>query len=153
MPIKDMIEGINIFDGLSSTDIDQIISLCQEKTFKKDNVIVEEDDVCTNIYIILEGRAKVELKATSVHINREEYKHLATLRKGEIFGEMTFLGGGRRSARVVADDNIRLLIIDGIKLNELFEKNYRLGYIMMRNIGSILVGRLSEINFKFRDNM
>lgn len=153
MSIKDMIGEISIFDELCSTEIAQVISLCQEEDFEKEDIIIEEDDACTNIYIILEGRLRVDLKTYSSGLDGEKYRHITTLRKGEIFGEITFLGGGRRSARVSAIENIRLVKIGGPELHKLFEKNYHLGYIMMRNIASILAQRLSEINFKLRDNI
>lgn len=153
MTIKNIIGKSSLFDGLCPNEIDQIISLCQEEAFEKDKIIIEEDDTCTNIYIILEGRLRVELKTYSVGVNREDYRYIATLRKGEVFGEITFLGGGRRSARVSAVEDIRLVKIGGPELHNLFEKDYHLGYVMMRNIASILARRLSDINFKLRDNI
>ena len=80
-------------------------------------------------------------------------QRLTTLREGDIFGEISFLEGKRRSAGAVAVDNISTLRIDGEKLYGLFDKNPRLGYVVMRNIGCILAQRLCDINFRWRDNI
>ncbi len=152
MSIRDIVTESKIMDGLSAEDVDEIMSISQEETFKKDDVIIEEDGTVKNLYIILEGSVKVELQAYSSQILPDKKRHLTTLRRGEVFGEITFLGGGRRTADIISMDNVRLMNIDDAKLYELFHKNYRLGYLMMKNIGSILAQRLSEINFKYRDN-
>ena len=152
MSIKDIVTETKIMNGLTAKDVDEIISISQEETFKKGDSIFEEDATGKNLYIVLEGSVKVEIQNYSFHIYRGEKRHLTTLGRGEVFGEITFLGGGRRTAGITSIDNVRLMNIDGVKLYELFRKNYHMGYLMMRNISSILAKRLSEINFKYRDN-
>jgi CRP/FNR family transcriptional regulator len=152
MSIKDIVAEAKIMDGLSAEDVGEIISISQEETFKEDDSIFKEDATGNNLYIVLEGSVKVEIQNYSFHLYRGDKRHLTTLGRGEVFGEITFLGGGRRTAGVTSMENVRLMNIDGVKLYALCRKNYRLGYLMMRNIGSILAKRLSEINFKYRDN-
>jgi CRP-like cAMP-binding protein len=153
MSIRDIVTEAKVMDGLSAEDVDEIISISQEETFKEDDVIFEEDGTGKNLYIILEGSVSVELQTYSSQILPDKKRQLTTLRRGEVFGEITFLGGGRRTAEIIAMDNVRLMNTDAAKLHELFHKNYRLGYLMMRNIAFILAQRLSDTNFKFRDNL
>ena len=124
MSIKTIVTEAKIMDGLSATDVDEIISISQEETFKEDKSIFEEDAKGKNLYIVLEGSVKVEIQNYSK--SRGEKRHLTTLGQGEVFGEITFLGGGRRTAGITSIDNVRLMNIDGAKLHELFHKNYRL---------------------------
>ena len=152
MSIKNIVTEAKIWDGLSAKDVDEIISISQEETFKEGDSIFEEDAKGKNLYIVLEGSVKIEIQNYSFHLYGGEKKHLTTLRQGEVFGEITFLGGGRRTAGITSTDNVRLMNIDDVKLYELFRKNYRLGYLIMRNIGSILAQRLCEINFRYRDS-
>lgn len=153
MSLKEIISGFKVFEGLSSDELDEIISVCIEEEFNEDEVIIEEDSKGSDIYIILEGRVNVEIKTPSSQSYEGSSKRLTTLRDGEIFGEISFLEGGRRSACAIALDKISALKIDGKKLYKLFDRDNHLGYLIMRNISSILSQRLCDINFRWRDNI
>ncbi len=60
MSIQDIVSETKIMDGLSAKDVDEIISISQEETFKEDDVIFEEDGTGKNLYIILEGDKKLK---------------------------------------------------------------------------------------------
>ena len=151
--LKEIISGFKIFEGLNSDELDKIIPICIEKKYDEDEVIIEEDSKGSDIYIILEGRVNVEIKTTSSQSSGSSSRRLTTLRDGEVFGEISFLEGGRRSACAIALDKISVLKIDGEKLYKLFDRDNHLGYLIMRNISSILSQRLCETNFRWRDNI
>ncbi len=151
--LKEKISGFKIFEGLSSDELDKILLLCIEKKYDEEEVIIEEDSKGSDIYVILEGRVTVEKKAPSSQSSGSSRRRLTTLRDGEIFGEISFLEGERRSACAIALDKISMLIIDGEKLYKLFDRDNHIGYLMMRNICSILSQRLCDINFRWRDNI
>lgn len=152
MLLKETIKGFSVFKGFDSRELDKIIPLCREKIYNEHDVILEEDTKGSNFYIILEGKLNVEIKSSSPQHYENISRHLTTLREGDIFGEISFLEKGRRKARVIAMSKIHAIDIEGTSLYELFEKDTRLGYLMMRNIASILARRLFDINFKLRDN-
>jgi CRP/FNR family transcriptional regulator len=151
--LKEIISGFKIFEGLSSDELDKIIPICIEEKFNEDEVIIEEDSKGSDIYIILEGRVNVEIKITSSQPSGSSSRRLTTLRDGEVFGEISFLEGGRRSACTIALDKVSVLKIDGEKLYKLFDLDNHLGFLIMRNISSILSQRLCDINFRWRDNI
>ncbi len=153
MSLKEKISKYQIFDELSPLELEEIALLCEEKQFNRGEVIIEEDSKGVDMYIILDGRVTVEIKSYSAHPEEVSSQRLTTLREGDIIGEISFLEGKRRSAGAVAVDNISALRIEGEKLYGLFDKNPRLGYVVMRNIGRILAQRLCDINFRWRDNI
>lgn len=153
MSLKEKISGFKIFKGLSPEELDEIIPLCIEEKFNEDEVIIEEDSKGSDIYIILKGRVSVEIRTFSPQPLGNSSRLLSMLREGEVLGEISFLEGKRRSARAIAMDKLSVLIIDGKKLYKLFNRNNHLGYLIMRNIGSILAQRLCDINFRWRDNI
>lgn len=53
-------------------------------------------------YVLQAGKARVE---KNVHGKQVP---IGMLKKGDIFGEMTFLGGGKRTASVIADGNVEV---------------------------------------------
>lgn len=150
---KKDIAQFEIFEDLSSEEIDSIIDICQEVSFKSNEVILEESNFGSCFYILLKGRVNVELKLSQFHHSIKNSKHLSVLRKGDVFGEISFLGEKRRSARVIAIDNIDTIKIDKQALYNLFEKNNHIGYLVMKKLATILSKRLVDVNFMWRNNI
>lgn len=75
------------------------------------------------------------------------------MRAGDVFGEIGFLGGKRRSASVKAIENVSVLKINGKKLAEYFAGNTHTGYRMMRNLALILAQRITDVIFMLRDDI
>ncbi|MFH1673275.1 MAG: cyclic nucleotide-binding domain-containing protein [Pseudomonadota bacterium] len=149
---KTCITGFKVFEGLSEKGLDSILSIGREAAFNPDEVILEESKLGSQLYAIVQGRVSVELKTGQMHEKAEdEGKQLATLRPGDVFGEIAFLAEKRRSAHVVAIDEVLLLELDGEKLYDLFDRDNRTGYLVMRNIATILAQRLVDFNFRWRD--
>ncbi|MGH2684980.1 MAG: Crp/Fnr family transcriptional regulator, partial [Actinomycetota bacterium] len=67
-------------------------------------------DVC---FVILEGRARVVRNG----------RRLATIAKGDFFGEMSLLDGAPRTASVVTDETSRLLSLPRQAFVELLAQN------------------------------
>ena len=144
------IAKFEIFNGLSTEEIEAIISLSQQVSYNNNEVILEESSPSTELFILIEGRVRVELEKVHYYNDQKEKVEIVILRKGDIFGEIAFLEGTRRSAYVSAIDKIRAMKIDGKKLHELFNRNNHAGYMFMRNLAVVLANRLIDINFKWR---
>jgi len=143
------IDKLEIFNGLSSEEIEKLISLSQEVSYNNKEVILEESSLSTDLFILLDGRVRIEIEKAYYYNDQKEKVEIVVLRKGDIFGEIAFLEGTRRSAYVSAIDKIRAMKIDGKKLYELFDRNNHLGYVLMRNLAIILSNRLVLLNFKW----
>lgn len=150
---KASVAGFKVFEGLSEKGLDSILSIGRETAFNPGEVILEESKLGSHLYTIVKGRVSVELKTDQMHEKAEEDegKQLAILRPGDVFGEIAFLAEKRRSAHVVAIDEVLLLELDGEKLYDLFDRDNRTGYLVMRNIAAILSQRLVDFNFRWRD--
>lgn len=145
---KENISSSKIFEGLSPADLDRILSISEELTFQPNEIVLEESSPGSSIYVLLEGRVNVEMASPQ---SRTDRKDLAILRKGDVFGEIGFLEKTRRSAGVRAVDTIKVLTIDSHKLYDLFEQDYCMGYLFMRNLAVILASRLVGQNFRWRE--
>ncbi len=76
----------------------------RRKSFEHDQAIVRQGETGDAAYIIKSGRVKVF---------QEDGTEIATLSKGQVFGEMALLQeAGRRSATVLADGPVEVLRID-----------------------------------------
>jgi CRP/FNR family cyclic AMP-dependent transcriptional regulator len=95
----------------------------------------------------------VEIGVSHMDKNGRKKVQLAILRTGDVFGEIGFLGGKRRSATVKAIDKVSVLKINGNKLAEYFAGNAHTGLRMMQNLALILAQRITDVIFMLRDDI
>lgn len=148
--MSDIINGktVSVFTGLDTEEVEAVVRCSVLEKFESGEVVIEESKVSSDLYILLKGRASVEIEVVGYNERRKE--RLVILRKGDAFGEVAFLKGKRRSAFVVAYDPIQVLRLDRDKMYELFESRSRIGYVMMKNLAAVLAQRLRDTNFRWR---
>jgi hypothetical protein len=140
----------DVFAGLAQSEVERIAALGRELTFADGDVIVEESAQSTDLFILLEGRVNVEMALPGA---KGETLQLALLRAGEIFGEIAFLRGKRRTACVRALGEAKVLRIDGGKLGAFLGEDTHVGYMLMRNVATILAERVMDVNFRWRQDI
>ncbi|MCM2314564.1 MAG: cyclic nucleotide-binding domain-containing protein [Thermoanaerobaculia bacterium] len=105
-------------------------------SFPGGSTIFQEGDLGTEMFIILEGRVRIEKKI------RGETHLLSTLEKGDFFGEMGVLENAPRSADAVAESDCKLLAITGSRFDEMIRKNPEIAVRIIRKYAT----RLREAN-------
>lgn len=105
-------------------------------SFPASATIFLEGDLGTEMFIILDGRVRIEKKI------RGETHLLSTLEKGDFFGEMGVLENAPRSADAVADTECKLLAISGSRFDEMIRKNPEIAVRIIRKYAT----RLREAN-------
>ena len=150
---REIIAKFDLFEGLSADEIDNILSMGHEVACHDTELIFEDSSLSSDFFILLEGRVSVEIDVSHMDKNGRNKVQLAILRTGDVFGEIGFLGGKRRSASVKSIENASVLKINGKKLEEYFSKNKHTGYRMMRNLSLILAQRITDVIFMLRDDI
>ena len=152
---KEDLLKFRIFERLTQEDIDAILDISQEISYKSGDIILEESSFGTDsdFYIILQGNVKVELQAKQIYSEDKVTKRLAVLKYSDVFGEMGLLRSSRRSAQVSAYSDLTALKVNQKKIFQLFVYNPRLGYLIMRNLAAILADRIMDMNFMWRDDI
>jgi len=97
---------IPLFSELSETDLKEITKLAVRQYYKKDNMILIEEEIGSTMFIILDGRVKISRISEE---GREVI--LSILSEGDFFGEMSILDGQNRSANVVTLDDSKIMIV------------------------------------------
>jgi CRP-like cAMP-binding protein len=87
-----MIGSVPFFSSLSARDRKKLLAQGKEMSYKAGDTIVTEGTTGVGFFLILDGKAEV----------RKKGKVLATLSKGQFFGEMSLIDDLPRSADVVA---------------------------------------------------
>lgn len=84
--------SVPFFSGLNAKQLKTVVETGRELSYKQGDTIVEEGKMGVGFYMIIDGKVEV----------RKGGKVLATLSKGQFFGEMSLIDEKPRSADVVA---------------------------------------------------
>ncbi len=87
-----MIGSVPFFSSLNAKDRQNLLAQGKEMSYKTGSTIVAEGTTGVGFFLILDGKAEV----------RKKGKVLATLSKGQFFGEMSLIDDMPRSADVIA---------------------------------------------------
>jgi CRP/FNR family transcriptional regulator, cyclic AMP receptor protein len=147
MDLKQTLQGIELFEGLSDSDLEQVIRICTEQRFHKGATIAKEGEVGNEMFVITDGFADVLLGERS----NSSHRVVVSLGSGQIIGEMSLLDQGPRSASIRAtSDPTVVQVIKREDFDTLCQKNTRIGYTVMRNLAVDLSFKLRHRNLSER---
>jgi CRP/FNR family cyclic AMP-dependent transcriptional regulator len=124
----------NRLEYLSPNDWSLILDKSRRLTFKKGETLIQQGKQTQTIYLLVKGRAKVEVAKMKV----------AEVGPGEICGEMAFLEKALASATVTAAEEVEAAAIEWSALSALFELFPHMGSRFYRSIAVSLSRRLRE---------
>lgn len=99
-PIEHL-RGVSLFASCSKKDLEKIAKACEEITFAAGTLIVDQGQTGTEAFVLLEGTVGVKRNG----------KEVATLEPGAIFGELSLLDHGPRTATVTCQTECQVLLI------------------------------------------
>jgi CRP-like cAMP-binding protein len=109
--------------------------------FAAGDFVFREGDLGTEMYIVHEGRVEILKKV-------QDGDHLlATLEKGDFFGEMSILEDLPRAASARASSDLKVLLINGTTFDQMLRTNPEIAVRMMRKLSR----RLRETDRLLRD--
>jgi CRP-like cAMP-binding protein len=148
--VPEVLRRSGVFQGLSEEELARIEALCEKRDFAEGTLIVEEDGRADQIFVILTGRVDIEIRSPE---GGKRAQKIATLRAGELFGEVSLVDGFLRSANARAADPCAVISIDDAKLRALMEAQPSLGYKVMKNLARVLAMRIRDTNLKLRNTL
>ncbi|MBW4054720.1 MAG: Crp/Fnr family transcriptional regulator [Proteobacteria bacterium] len=129
------LEHIPIFSCLLPEEKSRLTQIITEKHFKKNSIILMEDDSKNFMYVIFTGKIKV------VRITPDGKEQILVIRKrGDFFGEMTLLDGKSQPATVVAMEDATVGLISKVDFEQYFMKDPN----VLKHIISMLCERLRD---------
>ena len=95
------LERVQIFEGCSNRQLRAIARIAEVQEGPAGEMLARAGEPGDRFFVIVDGAARIEVSAQKQH----------RIGPGEFFGEMSLLDGEPRSATVIADTAVRLLVI------------------------------------------
>jgi CRP/FNR family cyclic AMP-dependent transcriptional regulator len=138
---SDFLYYVPIFSDLPEDTIESISQVGIKKTFKKDTIILMEEDESGALFIIVSGKVKVTRTSND---GREVILNI--LSEADIFGEMALLDGLTRSATVTAIEDSELFIIQRNQFLEFLKEHPEISIALMQELSKRL--RTADMQIK-----
>lgn len=145
----------DVFHQFTQTQLELVANLCQEKSIPAGETIFEENSNSKELYVILQGDVEILINPGLVSAREKVEKTLiATMRRGQSFGEIALVDEGLRSATARAGNReVRLLVIPREKLIMLCETYPQLGYRLMHNLAADLAMKMRNTDLRIREKV
>jgi CRP-like cAMP-binding protein len=157
MSLANILKQTDIFFELTPTQLELIAALCQERRCNTSDTVLEENAASDELYIIAQG--EIEIRVDPSLVGDGDAKGagpvtIATLRRGQSFGEVALVDQGLRSASArCSANNTLLLIIPRDKLILLCDTYPQLGYRLMRNLAADLALKIRSTDLRIREEL
>lgn len=153
--ITPILKLADVFMELTQTQLELIASIATDREYEKNQIVFEENSPSDELYVVADGEVNIEVDPTLVGKTGDAGSQtIATLRRGQSFGEMGLLDEGRRSAAArSAADETHLICIPRDRLMKLCENYPEMGFKLMYNIALDLSMKIRNADLKIREQL
>ncbi len=122
------LRNVSFFGNLRLDQLRALARVCGEVSMAEGKTIIKQGDAGDGLYIVVEGSVRVERKVP----NSKDPLYLFSLGTSEVFGEISLLDGGVRTANIVAETPVFLLSIKRDALDDALEDDPSIAMGMLR---------------------
>jgi len=131
------LSSVPIFDTLSQRQLQNIRNLIHIRNFDENEIVFRQDDPGVGLYIVRDGQ--VDVYTEYPDLTRLK---IASMNKGDFFGEISLLNDSARSATVIAAKKSILFGLFRPDLMSLMDNDPKLGLRLIYRIAQIIAERL-----------
>ncbi len=137
----EFLKRVPIFSDLDEESLEKVANSGVLQSFKKDSVILSEEDAGNALFVIVSGKVKV-VRSDS----HDKEVILAILNDSDFFGEMAILDGLNRSANVISMEDSKIFIIQRNDFLDLLRKYPDVSIALLQELSTRL--RASSMKIK-----
>ena len=145
---SDDLKRIRFFDNYSEKQLNTIAQMSSIKEFKVKEILFEQYDELTDVYVLLEGSLSL-----GISLAREKRIHLGNIEEGQFFSWSAVFSPYISTAWVMAVKPAKVVAIDAKKLNKEIEKDCDFGFKTMSKIAQTISHRLSDTRFQLMNQL
>jgi CRP/FNR family cyclic AMP-dependent transcriptional regulator len=126
-----ILQQVELFQGLSTVELEALVSSSSSRSFPKNTVVIHENDPADSLFIIETGRVKVYCSDK----NGKEFI-MNTQSEGDYFGELALLDDSSRSASVRTVEKSSFCIIYKDDFNRVLEHHPNIALKLIQNLAA-----------------
>ena len=135
-----------LFHGMGPSELEALDRCKEVRIYQEGDLVLEPKSLGRALMLISRGEVKVSLKTST-----GSAIHLATLSRGQFFGEMSFLDARAPSAYVHASGETEIFAIDRVAFAKLAAGTPLMSLGVMRSLALVLADRLRQTNIELRE--
>ena len=120
-PTTELLRKVDLFDGLTTKELDTVADECRHAKFRAGVEIVTQGERSARLYIIVEGTAQVDVHGLKVD----------EIGAGDYFGEIAVIDGEPRAATVTATSPVSALSLANFNVKALIRSMPDIGIKML----------------------
>ncbi len=133
-----ILNKISIFSALNDQQLYTIFNLLKSTEYKKGDMVFEQGDDPSNIFIILSGCVELVLNTGKSYLVKAKFQ------EGACFGETAVIGIQKHTASAIAVDDTKLIVFPKKALFKIWETDKELFGILILNIAREACRRLNQ---------
>lgn len=118
------LRDVPLLQELTDKELQAVARYVREESFNPGDEIVTQGESGGPFYMIVEGRAKAIVDGRS----------RGTIGPGQVFGEISLLDAGERSATIRAETQVHTLAITSWNFMSLLEDNWKMSHKVMMEL-------------------
>ena len=138
--------GFELFRGLDNKVLDALDQVSVRQRVQAGEVIFTAGAAGHDLMLIARGEIKIDLP-----IPHQKPIHLATLGRGQFFGEMSFLDAHEHSADVTALTDVDLISLNRTDFVHIIRNEPEIGSKVLRALAMAIADRLRHANSEMRE--
>jgi CRP-like cAMP-binding protein len=142
------LKKIRFFENYTEKQLDTIAQMSSMKEFKVKEILFEQYDELTDVYVLLEGSLSL-----GISLAQEKRIHLGTIEEGQLFSWSAVFSPYISTAWVMAITPAKVISIDAKQLVKEIEKDCEFGFKTMSKIAQTISHRLSDTRFQLMNQL
>lgn len=133
-------DSIAFLQDLDETGWETVFRYTDACPFRADDIVIRIGDTDRTLCIVTEGQLEVIVPVE----DSRDYRRLALIDEGSVFGEQSFLDGRPRSAHIRAVTSGRMRVMSLRALERLADEEPKLAHRILLDLGRIVSLRLRQ---------
>ena len=131
----------DFFNAFSEKQLAELAKVTEKKTFKKGSEIYKEGDRANYFFLVSKGWVSLR----KVDPERDIGISFENRGRGELFGAACFMKPQEYTLNAICMEDSEVLAMDADKLFDLFQKDYQIGYLFLREIAKVYFERYKSV--------
>jgi CRP/FNR family transcriptional regulator len=141
MDFAESLTACELFRDLTPGELEQIAAITHKRSYEPGELICVEADHADRLFILDEGRVQVTIHLRS-SLEPDGEVTIEEVEPGCVFGWSSLVKQRRFTASARALESVTAMIVEADDLNDLFDRNAHIGFVVMKQLAEVIASRL-----------